>query len=262
MSRYAIRAFFIILLFLIPIKSNFGETAYTPKAGNHERKAILDTLREGLRVSPGPHSDDFKYEGVPPDMKIVFLVEHLRIRDDWAWAEVTIRDYCCSSISALLRKEKESWKALQIVDPRFTPCHDPYENCIDVKGYIYKKAREKFHTVPPDIFPPVHKDRNAIVSALSKMNTPAGPLIFIVNYLKIIDNWAWIETSPRTIEACCLEPINALLYRNGEKWQIKGVQPCCGECEEDPYCAKWGYHRKLMKMFPSVPKEIFPAKSK
>jgi len=104
-------------------------------------------------------------------------------------------------------------------------------------------------------------ERRGILAALrnSLGFSPQG-MVFIVRHLKVKDGWAWIETDPRSPDGKNrYEPVDALLQEVAGKWQVKNIRPCCAECEEDPECADIRkYYRKLKRLFPNVPPDIFP----
>lgn len=235
----------------------FAEKPYTPSPGSPERKGILDALREELKSVQKPTRPEFQYERTPEDVKLIFVVDYLKIKEPWAWVEVEGKNYSVE-IYALLVKEDKKWTVKGMVEPRVFSCPDPQE-CIDIKHSVYNKFKEIFPSAPVEIFPELHHERRAILNALreSIKTVPPESVTFIVRYLKVKNGWAWIETDPRGFE-----PIDALLHKEEDKWNVKDIRPCCGECEYDPYCAKGIYHKKLMKIFPSVPKEIFPDKAR
>src|SRR3989339_1310011 len=97
-----------ILLFvftLTPLPAN-GAGAYTPAKSSLERKEILDTLRRHLKK-------EF-------DIDAVFLVEHFKIRNEWAWLQVSPRSpdgkNFYEPLGVLVRLEKGKW---QIMDFAF-----------------------------------------------------------------------------------------------------------------------------------------------
>lgn len=260
---------FIVILVLVSNRVVFAEKPYTPSPGSAERKAILDVLREGLKKFPELYSLDFQYKRedikMPADVGITFVVNHFKIKDEWALIEVDIKDYCCSSLFALFEKKAGKWEILGIINFQYVVCQEKSTDCIDIKKYIYQKVRQKIPSAPATIFFEITKDREEIIKTLTRLEIIKSlpDTVFVVNHLKIKDNWAWVETNPRSKDGMSqYEPINALLYRKDGKWLIKKVQPCCGECEDDPYCAKGIYHKKLIKMYPSVPKDIFPNKTR
>jgi len=88
-------------------------------------------------------------------------------------------------------------------------------------------------------------------------------VIFIVNHLKVVDNWAWIETEPRSPDGMNnYKPIEALFHKEKGKWVKKHVKPCCAEwedyLEENNIKSMEGYYRHLMQMFPGVTRDLFP----
>ncbi len=112
---------------------------------------------------------------------------------------------------------------------------------------------------PPKGSPERKAIMDALRNALKGVIEPEN-IVFVVKYLKVKDEWAWIETYPQSPDGMNkYEPVEALLYKEKGKWTVKQIRPCCGECEEDPECADIKkYYKKLMREFPSVPKEIFP----
>ncbi|MCX8031337.1 MAG: hypothetical protein N3A59_07160, partial [Thermodesulfovibrionales bacterium] len=199
----------------------------------------------------------FQYGRVPEDVKVTFFVDYIKIMDHWAWVEAQGKNYNVDIYALLVHKDRK-WIIQGMVDPRIIQCLDPQE-CIDIKNYIYRKFKERFPAVPPQIFPEEYPESKAILNALRNSIKTVSPesINFIVRNLKIKNNWAWIESDPLNFE-----PIDALLHKKDGKWQVKNFRPCCGECEEDSYCAKGIYHKKLIQMFPSAPKEILPNKTR
>lgn len=243
--------------------SVFAEKPYTPPPGSPERKAILDVLREELKNPPEANNPYFQYWRVPADEKVIFLVDYFSVKGKWAWVEAEGKNWTLN-IYALLFKKDNVWIAKGMVDPNIFQCPDPYE-CINIKEIIYKKFKEKFPLAPPEIFPEQHPECKAILNALrdSIKSVPPESIIFIVRYLKVRNGWAWIETNPRGLKPPQnFEPIDALLHKEKDKWRVKNIRPCCGDCAYDPYCGQGIYHKKLMRMFPAVPKEIFPQKTR
>ncbi len=129
----------------------------------------------------------------------------------------------------------------------------------------YKKIKEIFSFSPLEIFPEEHPEGRFILKALRKSikTLPSESIGFIIRYLKVKNGWAWIETDPRGLDIPGhYDPIDGLLHKEKGKWKVKKIRLCCGDCEYDPYCGKGIYHKKLIKMYPSVPKEIFPMKTR
>lgn len=246
-----------------------AEETYTPPRGSLERNTILDTLREGLKHFPDKEpSKIFQYvrEGIriPLDLRPVFVLNYLKVKDDWAWIEMDCKNYVCS-IDALLLKEDGKWQIKVMVNPHYFVCLDQ-EECSDVKAYIYKKVIEKYPRTPVNIFPVIHPERKQIVNVKVLRPFPVNVdedlsyLIYVVRYFGIKDGWVWIETDPRSTDGRSqFEPIEALLHKEKGKWVVKEVRPCCGECADDPECNDIKrYYKKLMRKYPAVPREIFP----
>lgn len=118
-------------------------------------------------------------------------------------------------------------------------------------------AQEDAYTPPKG-----SQERKAILDALrdTLKTFDVGKVVFVVRHLKVKNSWAWVETYPQSPDgASKYEPVDALLHKEGNNWVVKAMRPCCGECADDPECEDIKrYYRKLMREFPSVPKEIFP----
>lgn len=104
-------------------------------------------------------------------------------------------------------------------------------------------------------------DRQAILEALRDcLGFKQSEMVFEVRHLKVKDDWAWIESNPRSPDGKSrYEPVDALLQKVKGQWRVMNIRPCCAECEEDPECADIRkYYRKLRRLFPAAPREIFP----
>ena len=258
MKRFAKLIFLIIVLFLTSEGFVFAKEPYTLSKGSLERKEILDALRQGLKHFPDDYSLDFKYQRedikIKPG-KIIFKVKYLKVLNQWAWIEAEVQDWCCANILALLYKENSKWTVKGMVNPHYVVCKD-FTACIDVKAYLYKTFTEQFPSVAPELLPKVHPLRNAIlVNAISDNDY----YIFVVEHFKEKNGWAWVETSPRSMDGMNItEPLNALFKKEKGKWKLIESQPCCGEYEEHPGVKKYGGFISYLKhRYPQVPKEIF-----
>uniref|UniRef100_A0A831ZRP8 Uncharacterized protein n=1 Tax=Desulfacinum infernum TaxID=35837 RepID=A0A831ZRP8_9BACT len=242
-----------------------GNAPYTPPPGSVERKAIMESLRAGLRLFPESYSLDFQYKrgdvGVRGDFPIIFMVRHLKIKDGWAWAEVDVKDYCCASTHALLRKEETRWTVKALVNPMYAACEESGDDCILIQRYIYERIRKKFPTVPSDIFPNIDPELIKVLMDINDTSHSLAPggFVYFVQEFRKKDGWAWLKAELRNGDGTAhFEPLACLVHHENGTWRVKASTPCCGECEEDPECAAGMYHRKIMRLFPSAPKEIFP----
>lgn len=174
------------------------------------------------------------------------------------------KNYGCS-IDAILLKDNGQWQIKVMVNPHYFLCLSQ-EECSDVKAYIYKKVIEKYPLAPVDIFPVVHPERSQIVNMkvlrqfTVNLDDDLSHLVYVVRYFGIKDGWVWIEADPRSTDSRGqFEPVDKLLHKEKGKWVIKEVRPCCGECADDPDCDDIKrYYKKLMRKYPSAPREIFP----
>ncbi len=266
-----IREIIFLILIIFITNSAFASEPYTPQRGSPERKAILDALREGLKQFPDKEPSGIVFEYKREDVRlakwfieegkeITFIVNHFKVKDDWAWLEVEGENYGID-IAALLQKNEGKWVVRGLVRPSYVVCLS-YEECVDVKAYIYKRFMEKFSLAPADIFPKVDLERKTILNSLRNFQKEFN-LIFVVRYFKVKDDWAWIETYPRSPDGMGqFEPIDALLQKHKGKWVVKHIRPCCGEWEDylkrNNIKSIEGYYKKLMRMSPSITRDLFP----
>ena len=102
-------------------------------------------------------------------------------------------------------------------------------------------------------------ERKAILDALRKELYTLHEIrvIFVVNYMKVCEGWAWIHTQPRSADGKDqFEDILALIHKVNKNWIIMEI-PCAEE--ENPDCiSSAGYYSSLRKRFPEMPAEILP----
>ena len=101
-------------------------------------------------------------------------------------------------------------------------------------------------------------ERSEILEALrsSVYDIHHTKVIFVVNYLRIYNGWAWIHTLPRQADGTDqYEDILALLHKE-EEWKILEI-PCAEE--DNPECiTSENYFRGLKQRFPDLPECILP----
>ena len=106
-------------IFIICHKLCFCLRTLHSAKGNPEREAILNALREKLKEFPDkePSSINFEYKRkdvgvakwfIEEGKKIIFIVNYLKVKDNWAWIEVSGANYSID-IDSLLYKEKGKW---------------------------------------------------------------------------------------------------------------------------------------------------------
>jgi hypothetical protein len=102
-------------------------------------------------------------------------------------------------------------------------------------------------------------ERQAILDALRQKVEKLHHLkvVFVVNYLKVHNGWAWIETSPQSPDgASHYEPISALMQGKDCQWCVAEI--ACTE-EGNPNClGSPDFFQKLRSRFPKAPADIFP----
>lgn len=104
-------------------------------------------------------------------------------------------------------------------------------------------------------------ERKAIMDALRPVFSQYGEVVFVVNYLKVHNGWAWTDVTP-------LGPDNkpvaeggpALLHYENEAWKMIDLSTVPDD-PKDPLGAQdasVGFVRNLRKMYPDIPLDIFP----
>ena len=109
----------------------------TPLPGNPLRKAVLDALRLEVKRIHG--------------LDVVFVVEHLKVKNGWAWAHTLPQSPDGSNryedVSALLRLQDGVWAVAEI------PCgEDENPDCLNGPGY-FSGLQGRFPGIPTEIFP-------------------------------------------------------------------------------------------------------------
>jgi len=108
--------------------------------------------------------------------------------------------------------------------------------------------------------PPVgSNERKAIVNALrQEVKALQGiDVQFVITYLKVKDNWAWIQTRPQSPGGKNrYEDIPALLNEVNGTWRVCEI-PCIEPDNPDCLGAK-DFFKRLQRLFPDAPREIFP----
>src|SRR5512138_3871877 len=114
---------------------------HTPAKGSPERKAIMDVLRD----------DYFKQN----NQRVVFQVNHLKVHQGWAWADVTPLDDKGHAVAEggpnLLHYEKGAWAVVDLTGVEDDP-NNPM-GPMDPRPRYIKNLQKKYPGVPADIFP-------------------------------------------------------------------------------------------------------------
>ena len=114
---------------------------HTPAKGSAERKAIMDALRDEYLKGSG--------------QRVIFEVNHLKVHQGWAWADVTPLDNRGKPVGEggpnLLHYEKGAWVIADLSGVEEDP-NDPLGPMDPTPRYI-KNLQKKFPGVPADIFP-------------------------------------------------------------------------------------------------------------
>lgn len=141
--------FFVCVAFAMPVLAvsensskavSKSVVAYTPVKGSSDRKGIMGALR--IRVKNMSSLD------------VIFVVTHLKVKDNWAWAEVEpqskdgARHY--EPLTGLLHKKDGYWRYIEGL-PEWAICEeDP--DCSEPSRY-FKKLSKKHPGLSMDIFP-------------------------------------------------------------------------------------------------------------
>jgi len=136
MARNSI-LFVALLLGIFCIAVHAAESELTPLPGDPLRKQVLDALRKEVKVIHG--------------LEVVFVVQHLKVKDGWAWIQTMPQSSDGKSryegLSALMQLKDGYWQVAEI------PCAE-IENpeCFDAPDY-FQKLMSRFPEVTGDLFP-------------------------------------------------------------------------------------------------------------
>jgi hypothetical protein len=117
-----------------------NEQAYTPNKGSAERQSIMEALRAVVKKMS--------------ELDVIFIVTHLKVKNNWAWAEVQPQSKDGTQhyepLTGLLHKKDGQWRYVE-GPPEWTICEeDP--DCSDSARY-FKKLLKKYTAASADIFP-------------------------------------------------------------------------------------------------------------
>lgn len=105
-------------------------------------------------------------------------------------------------------------------------------------------------------------ERKSIMDALRVMTKNMSDLdvIFVVRYLKVKGDWAWVVVEPASRDGTQhYETLSGLLNKKNGGWKYLEGPPEAAECDEDPDCVDSSrYFRKSEKKYPSLSPDIFP----
>ncbi|MEJ5252323.1 MAG: hypothetical protein HPY54_04725 [Chthonomonadetes bacterium] len=200
----------------------------TVRSERDEREAILQALREAVKRFPDedPLRLGFKYlrqdVRLPSDIDPLFEVRHLAWKDEWAWVEVTAKNYV-ADIAALLQKEGSQWHVRGIVNPAYVLCPDE-ETGMDVLAYLYRTFQAKASAVPRDIFPSLHPEREAILRALRKA-IPVERAVLLVREFEVQGDEIRVTVHPRSPDGLeQFEPVTAVMRKEGGGWRVAAME--------------------------------------
>ncbi len=105
-------------------------------------------------------------------------------------------------------------------------------------------------------------ERKEILDALRVVIRKMSGLevVFVVPYLKVNRNWAWVEAEPQSADGKQhYETLSGLLNRKNGRWIYVEGPPEFAVCEEDPDCIDTArYFKKMSRKYPAAAPDIFP----
>ena len=110
-------------------------------------------------------------------------------------------------------------------------------------------------------------ERKAIMDALREgdKNNFDKPVVYIVNYLKVHNGWAWTDVTPMDDKGHAMaEGEQALLHFENGKWVSKDLSKVADD-PNDPLGAEDPsprYIKNVLKVYPEAPADIFPKRTK
>ncbi len=116
---------------------NISKECFTPEKGTQIRKDILDVLRQEVKSMHG--------------VDVVFVVEHLKVQDGWAWVHAFPQSPDGMSryedINALFKLQNGEWKIVEL------PCaEEENPECLGDPSY-FLKLKQRFPNMPQQILP-------------------------------------------------------------------------------------------------------------
>lgn len=150
------------------------------------------------------------------------------------------------------RNNHASTRMLVVVGLLF--CLLPFDSTSSSAPAVVSIAQRGAYT-PPSGSP----ERKAILDALREETRQLhqSNVIFVVNYLKVQNGWAWVQTSPQSPGGSNrYEDVSALLRKRRNVWTV--VEIACTEEGNADCIGDGGYYKKLMSRFPLAPRGIFP----
>ncbi len=108
-------------------------------------------------------------------------------------------------------------------------------------------------------------ERKAILDALRAVQFPKQEVVYVVNYLRVHNDWAWVDVSPQDRKGTPVaEGGTALLHCKKGTWGYVDISkvPEDPKDPEGPMDASPGWVKNLIKVHPEVPADIFPKRKK
>jgi hypothetical protein len=94
---------------------------------------------------------------------------------------------------------------------------------------------------------------DSVRAVYAEQDAAKPPVIFVVPYLKVHGNWAWIRVEPQTKDGKQkYEPQSGLFRHEGERWVLVAWQPV----EEGTDVA--AFFKELKAKNPEMPEDILP----
>jgi len=108
-------------------------------------------------------------------------------------------------------------------------------------------------------------ERKAIMDALREgdKNNFDKPVVYMVNYLRVHNGWAWTDVTPMDDKGKALaEGEQALLHYENGKWVSKDLSKVAEDPNDPlgPEDPSPRYIRNVLKVYPEAPADIFPRK--
>ena len=104
-------------------------------------------------------------------------------------------------------------------------------------------------------------ERQAILDAL---RGDSRDVLYQVHYVKVHNGWCWIDTTPQDKQGhATAEGGPNLVHFEGGTWKVMDLSTVAAD-PKDPLGdmdASPGYIKNLLKVFPGVPRDIFPKPS-
>ncbi len=108
-------------------------------------------------------------------------------------------------------------------------------------------------------------ERKALLDAMRAVQFPKQDVVYVVNYMKVHNDWAWVDISPQDRKGQAVaEGGPSLWHCKKGQWTYVDTSKVPEDPQDPlgPEDASPGFVKNLQKVFRDVPSDIFPKAKK